>query len=104
MKAKIDGIEVEGTPQEIHELMIKMGPVKLQVTGEESNGIKYGYKTPAHDWLYPGGFGDFVKHPWLTTITCNTADEVRFLIETKPFTPKDETKEYTIRPLDTTND
>ncbi|WP_214630002.1 hypothetical protein [Paenibacillus agaridevorans] len=30
MKATINGIEVEGTPREIHELMVEMGPVKFK--------------------------------------------------------------------------
>lgn len=45
MKAKINGIEVEGTPQEIHELMVAMGPVKFkpletQPTTEVASEIK----------------------------------------------------------------
>lgn len=30
MKATINGIEVEGTPREIHELMVELGPVKFK--------------------------------------------------------------------------
>ena len=50
MKAKINGIEVEGTPREIHELMVEMGPVKIKVENQEPK--KFVSWDP--DWFKPG--------------------------------------------------
>lgn len=38
MKATINGIVVEGTPQEIHELMVQMGPVKFKPFPQDTSG------------------------------------------------------------------
>ncbi len=64
MKAKINGIEVEGTPQEIHELMVEMGPVKLTLDTPKGS--------------LSDQTGVFVKITTTTTNTNNTAKKCSY--------------------------